>query len=163
MTTLGTLTKDGTAYTVRLELDLPAPPDRVWTALTEPALLEQWLSTAEFDASPGGMVNFVWPGESEMHGVIAEIDPPRRLRYSWFERDYTSQLAFDVEPAGDASRLTLTHSATSEEDAAGYGAGWQSHLESLEAVLSGEATSKARRDARYQELRPHYDRLLEAT
>ena len=113
---------------------------------------------------PDGAVNLVWPGESEMHGVIAEIDPPRRLRYSWFERDYTSQLSFDVAGVvADQSQLTLTHRDASEEDAPGFGAGWHSHLESLAAMLSGEGTSKASRDARYEELRPTYDDLLAAT
>lgn len=163
MSTLGTLENHDDGYTVRFEVELPAPPDRVWAALTEPTLIERWLAAATLDPSPGGEVNYFWPGESEMHGVIAEFDPPRRLRYSWFERDYTSQLAVDVATVGEGtSRLTLTHSATSDEDAAGFGAGWHSHLESLRAVLSDSATSKAVRDARYEELRPAYDELLEA-
>jgi uncharacterized protein YndB with AHSA1/START domain len=161
---LGTLEKESDGYTVRLVVTLPAPPDEVWTAITVPASIERWLAAAEFDARPDGAVNLLWPGESEMHGVIAEIDPPRRLRYSWFEREYTSQLSFDVESDGDGtSRLTLTHRAASEDDAPGFGAGWHSHLESLSALLAGEATSKATRDARYEELRPAYDELLAAT
>ena len=162
--TLGTLEKDSDGYTVRLVITLPATPEEVWSALTEPTQIEQWLAAAEFDARPDGAVNLPRPGESEMHGVIAEIDPPRRLRYSWFERNYTSQLSFDVGRDGvGTSQLTLTHRATSEEDAPGFGAGWHRHLESLAAVLAGDATSKVTRDARYEELRPTYDEMLAAT
>jgi uncharacterized protein YndB with AHSA1/START domain len=158
------LEKDGGGYTVRFVVTMPAPPEEVWSALTEPAQLERWLASAQFDPRPDGAVNLVWPGESEMHGVIAEIDPPRRLRYSWFERDYTSQLSFDVEPVTPGeSQLTLTHRDTSEEDAPGFGAGWHSHLESLAALLGGDATSKVSRDARYEELQPTYVDLLAAT
>ena len=164
MVEVGTLEKDGAGYTVRIVVTLSAAPEAVWAALTDPAQLERWLAAATFDARPDGAVNLVWPGESEMHGVIAEIDPPRRLRYSWFERDYTSQLSFDVAGVvADQSQLTLTHRDASEEDAPGFGAGWHSHLESLAAMLSGEGTSKASRDARYEELRPTYDDLLSAT
>jgi hypothetical protein len=42
------------------------------------------------------------------------------------------------------------------------GAGWQAHLEALDDVLTGTPSPAASRDARYEELRPEYDTLLEA-
>ncbi len=161
--TVGTLERDADGYTVRLVIDLPAAPEDVWLALTEAPQLARWLATAEFDARLDGDVTLTWPGESEMHGVIAEFDPPQRLRYSWFEREYTSQLSFDIERTGsDASRLTLTHRAASEDDAPAFGAGWHAHLESLSDLLSGDATSKEVRDRRYEALRPSYEEVLAA-
>jgi hypothetical protein len=61
------------------------------------------------------------------------------------------------------STLRLIHSDTTREDAPGFGAGWQSHLEALDDVLAGTPSPAASRDARYQQLRPEYDKLLEAT
>jgi uncharacterized protein YndB with AHSA1/START domain len=58
------------------------PPARVWRALTEPALLRQWLSpdltACEIDARPGGAFRYDWP-EFFFSGPILEADPPHRM------------------------------------------------------------------------------------
>jgi uncharacterized protein YndB with AHSA1/START domain len=157
MDSFGTLTPEDSAVTVRFSVALPAPPDRVWQAITDPQLIACWLADAEFEAELGGRVHLTWPGQDQMHGVVLDISPPEYLSYSWIEEGGSSELSFDLAPAAnDSTLLTLTHRGTSVEDAPGFGAGWHSHLESLELVLSDVETSAEQRDARYHELRPQY-------
>jgi uncharacterized protein YndB with AHSA1/START domain len=95
-----------------------------------------------------------------MHGSVTKFDPHRELEYSWSETSGTSLLRFFLEPTAAGSSLLLEHFGTSPEDAPGFGAGWQAHLEALDLVLAGSKSAAADRDARYKELRPAYDGLL---
>jgi len=66
----------------RLELD--APLDRVWSAISDPAQISQWFSDrCDLELRPGGRGHFDW----EDHGVytirVDEVDPPTRLVWSW--------------------------------------------------------------------------------
>lgn len=58
------------------------PPARVWRALTEPALIRQWLSpdltTCRMDARPGGSFRYDWP-DFFFSGPVLEVDPPHRM------------------------------------------------------------------------------------
>jgi uncharacterized protein YndB with AHSA1/START domain len=157
----GKLVPTGPSVTVRFERKVSAPPEDVWAALTEPKLIEAWLAQAEFEANEGGKVHLVWPDQGEMHGSVTKYHPHTELEYSWNESTGTSLLRFELEPTGEGSTLLLEHYGTSPEDAPGFGAGWQSHLEALDVVLAGKESAAADRDARYKELRPDYDGLLE--
>jgi uncharacterized protein YndB with AHSA1/START domain len=74
---------------VILECDLPAPPAKVWRALTEPDLLARWLLPGAIRAEPGH--RFTLQGESAEGGRIAcevlAAEPGRRLSYSWRGED----------------------------------------------------------------------------
>ena len=160
MDATGTLEPTGPTITVRLERAVSAPPETVWAALTEPKQLVGWLAEAELDPAEGGSVHLVWPDQAEMHGSVTRWAPHSELEYSWNESSGSSLLRFELEPAGAGSTLRLAHFGTSPEEAAGLGAGWQSHLEALDEVLAGGESKPADRDARYHALRPAYEALL---
>jgi uncharacterized protein YndB with AHSA1/START domain len=156
----GKLEPTGPTITVRFDRTVAAPPEVVWLALTDPKQIESWLAEAEFEAAEGGKVHLVWPGQGEMHGSVTKCVPHSELEYSWREEASMSLLRFELEPAGDGSTLRLLHFGTSPEDAPGFGAGWQAHLEALDVVLAGDTAPAATRDARYNELKPDYDTLV---
>lgn len=163
MESLGTLRRVGEGVTVEFSLVVPASSAQVWTALTDPSIISQWLADAEFDAQPGGKVRLVWDDENEMHGTVIVASAPNHLSYSWIEPDGTSELSFKIQAVDDeTSQLDLTHRGTSNNNAPGFGAGWHAHLESLLQVLMGANTSSTIRDARYEELRPRYVTLMES-
>jgi uncharacterized protein YndB with AHSA1/START domain len=136
---------------------IAAAPMDLWAALSEPVELAKWLADAEFDASVGGAVHLVWPGSGEMRGTVQECNVPSLLEYTWDESDGSSLVRWEVTSSGDGqSTLRLVHSGASRDGAAGFGAGWQSHLEALDVVLDGGTSHKAQRDARYEELHPSY-------
>ncbi|MGA2970631.1 MAG: SRPBCC family protein [Acidimicrobiales bacterium] len=143
--------------TLQFDRVVATAPMELWAALTEPEELAKWLANAEFDASVGGAVHLVWPGSGEMRGTVQECNVPSLLEYTWDESDGSSLVRWEVASSGDGqSTLRLVHSGASKDGAAGFGAGWQSHLEALDVVMSGGISEQAQRDARYEELHSAY-------
>lgn len=143
--------------TLQFDRVIAAAPMDLWSALTEPVELAKWLADAEFDASVGGAVHLVWPGSGEMRGTVQECNVPSLLEYTWDESDGSSLVRWEVASSGDGqSTLRLVHSGASKDGAAGFGAGWQSHLEALDEVMGGGSSDQVARDARYEELHPMY-------
>ena len=68
---------------------IEAPANRVWAALTQPALVKQWQYGADLttDWNAGSSIEFrnEWNGDVFLQsGTVLEVDEPRSLRYSLF-------------------------------------------------------------------------------
>ena len=136
------------------EIQIAAPPDRVFKALTDPKALMRWFNSPEcpvksweMDARPGGryrystekgtiVVNNV--SEFECHGEILEIDPPRLLVYTWIanwqdDKSRRTIVRWELMPETAGTRVKVTHSGLAEEDIArkDYSGGWPGVLENL--------------------------------
>lgn len=90
------------------------PPARVWRALTEPALIRQWLSpdltVCQMDPRPGGHFRYDWP-EFHFSGPILEADPPHRMVHVEHFNGDTSQgpsVTTTLAPDGTGTRMTVT-------------------------------------------------------
>lgn len=84
-------------------MELPAPVERAWQAMTEPEWLASWLADeVELELVPGGAARFRL-GDSERSGWVEEISPPEP------SGDGPARLIFwwTAEP-GPASRVELT-------------------------------------------------------
>jgi uncharacterized protein YndB with AHSA1/START domain len=103
---------------IERELILPAPPARVWTALTQPDQLSAWFGTqATIDLRPGGEVIFTWDGltgpRGTNRGVIETVEPPNRFAFRWQSSPDTVQMTrveFTLEPHPEGTRLRLVES-----------------------------------------------------
>ena len=103
---------------IQRELVLPAPPERVWAALTQADQLAAWFGTqAAIDLRPGGAVTFTWDGSTgpigQNSGVIEAVDPPRRLVFRWqsFGPDVpATRVEFTLEPHPEGTLLHLVES-----------------------------------------------------
>lgn len=157
---LGTLTREGTQHAVHLERRYEAPPEEVWTILTEPHNVRNWLAKMELEPRVGGRVTFDWGGTNQDEGVVREFDPPHVFEYTW-TRNGESVIRFELRPDGDGTLLVLDHAATSLDQAIGVGAGWQSHLDAIEELLRGEPTTPDVWNERYERLRPAYEEQAE--
>jgi uncharacterized protein YndB with AHSA1/START domain len=158
-----TLREVDDSISLQFDRTVNASANATFSALVKPTLLEKWLAEAEFEASVGGVVHLVWPGSGEMHGVVERFDSPSLVAYTWDEENGSSLVRWDVAPIDDAScTLRLTHSGTKRDDASGFGAGWQSHLEALDAVLAGSSSNGEQRNERYEELHPDYVKAVAA-
>jgi uncharacterized protein YndB with AHSA1/START domain len=103
---------------VTRELVLPAPPEEVWDALTDPERLKEWFANdVEWD---GDELVYRWDDGEERRARIEESLEPRRLGFRWRggEGDET-HVTFELEEAEDGTRLTVTE---------GAGAGWATAL-----------------------------------
>lgn len=135
----GSLTRDGGTNVITFTRRLPAPPDRVWTALTTTDGITSWLApSATIDARSGGTISLTFDEENHVEGTITEFEPPSRLRHSWvINGEAESVVTYDLEPDGGGTLLTLVHTGLPDEMCGGYTPGWHAYLDRLEAVTDG--------------------------
>jgi uncharacterized protein YndB with AHSA1/START domain len=136
-----------------IERRLPHAPDKVWRALTDGALLAQWLMSTDFRPVVGHRFTFKakpmgdWDGTVQCEVLACE--PNRRLRYSWVggstgNTTYGSRLdstvTFTLTPIDGGTHLRLEHAGfrSPENDFAyeAMGSGWGRIAERLEGVLA---------------------------
>ena len=87
------------------EIVVPAPPDEVWEALTEPDRLEEWFATeVELDAQPGGEGVFRWGDGEERRATVREAEPEERLVLDW---DDGGEVVIELEPAEGGTLLRV--------------------------------------------------------
>jgi uncharacterized protein YndB with AHSA1/START domain len=155
--TFGHITQehDGRA-TIHFERVYDYRPEELWAALTEPEQLRGWLGEVDIDLRLGGrvVIRFGDTDDQVTEGTIRELDPPRLLEYDWtYPGETESVLRLELEPRGQGTLLVLDHRRVPGAAAAGYGAGWHSHLDALEALGTSVRTDW---DTRFAELLPEY-------
>ena len=112
-----TVARRGWTSNIHQEITYPHPRERVWRAITDPALLERWLMRPEGFAPVVG-TKFIlraqgpqrgWRGFVECEVLAVEVG--RLLRYSWVgDPDQPPlTLTFTLEDAGTGTRLVLDH------------------------------------------------------
>lgn len=96
--------------------DLSEPPEKVWRALTEPALVERWLMPNSA-ATGGERPGFRGDG-GRLVCTLIDAEPGRRVSYAWREGALDSVVTFSVA-ANDAggTRLTVVHSGPARASA----------------------------------------------
>lgn len=122
--------------TIVLEHELPHPPAKVWRALTEPALLAQWLMANDLKPTVGHRFRFTQQPTEWWDGIVncevLEVEPLKRLRYTWRSGppsplDTVVTWTLAPTPSG-GTRLTLEHSGFLPTDsfaAGGAQKGWK--------------------------------------
>jgi uncharacterized protein YndB with AHSA1/START domain len=106
-----------TTETLSLEFDLKHPPEKVWRALTEPALLAEWLLPAiGLKLEPGAAFTFKTDPHPGWDGTVScrflEVEPKRRLSYSWVagEAWIDTVVTFTLTPTATGTRLSVVQS-----------------------------------------------------
>lgn len=108
---------------VRREILLPADPEEVWEALTEPERLEDWFATeVELEPVPGGEGVFRWGDGDEQRVVVEEVEPARRFAFTSDE----TRVVIELEPAEDGTRVVVTETLES-----GWGTALALHAQAL--------------------------------
>lgn len=87
-------------------------PAQVWRALTQPALIRQWLSPdlidCRMDSRPGGSFHYAWP-EFFFSGPILEAEPPHRMVHvEHFNGDATQGPTVTTTLTADSSGTRMT-------------------------------------------------------
>jgi uncharacterized protein YndB with AHSA1/START domain len=107
---------------IRIVRDYPHSPEKVWRALTDPALIPLWTSTGAggrpegFVPVAGTKFRFVAKPKPGWNGIVdcevIEADEPWLLRYSWADGNGggdVTQVAYRLEPRADGTRFSYEH------------------------------------------------------
>ncbi len=136
----------------RTYVNLHAPMDKVWEALTDPALIKQWFFGVDTETTWTIGSSIVHKGEYqgkpyEDKGVVLNFHPPTTLAYSHWssvsglpdsEENYQN-VTFSLFDRGDFTDLTVTEqNLPSEEAKAVSDTNWRMVLDSLKELLEKE-------------------------
>ena len=127
---------------VRFVRLIPAAPERVWRALTDPSELATWLAPGVVEPRAGGDVRIEFEGDDSLTtGTVLVWDPYSTLEYTWnYVGEDRSVVRYELEPVDGGTELTLEHRLLQSGQAVGYGAGWHAHLDALAASVQGVGT-----------------------
>ena len=127
---------------------IASTPEKVWQALTTAEFSRQYFSgnSVEVDLRVGGAFMVRTPdGTLQISGEVFECDPPRKLTVTWnvnwpalVEKLGPTLITYQIEPAGDTVRLTMTeaHDRPIDDDILSGGRqGWPAILSSLKSLL----------------------------
>ena len=141
--------KPTTVYTIYIA----ATPEAVWQALTSAEFSRKYFFglSVEADLKVGGAFIVRTPdGSVHISGEVIECTPPRKLTMTWnvnwpalVEKLGQTLVTYEIEPAGDAVRLTMTEAhdrPISDDILSGGRQGWPAILSSLKSLLeTGES------------------------
>lgn len=122
-----------------MEVDLDHAPEKVWRALTDPALLAEWLlPVVGLALEPEAAFTFKTEPKPGWDGTVRcrflEIEPHRKLSYTWVVGDAGSEffldtvMAFTLTPTASGTRLSLVQSGFKPDQKQAFGGaryGWK--------------------------------------
>ena len=123
---------------VVVEREVPFPPEKIWRALTQPHLIEDWLMKGEFRPVVGHRFNFRADWGAVDCEVLA-VEPHKTLSYTWGDDDLASVVTWRLTPTSTGTRLRMEQSGFRTDQPRYYGgakAGWPKFLASLEQLLA---------------------------
>jgi uncharacterized protein YndB with AHSA1/START domain len=142
------------------EIYIKTTPERLWQAITDPALRSQYNFGASIrsDWTPGSRFTMSARNGTFIlgKGENLEVDPPRRLVQSmvalWSDevkREGTTRVTWEIEPIGDSCRLTVTHDQLGTDANTQLYGGWPMILSGLKTLLETGETLTTPGSLRY--------------
>ena len=142
------------------EIQIAAPPERVFKAISDAGELQRWFTSPEcpvkfrkMDARVGGRYSYATEkgsivvngvSEFECQGEVLEYDPPRLLAYTWIGNWHDDPMArtvvrWELTQQGSGTHVRVTHSGLSKLPAArkDYTGGWPGVVEMLKKFVEG--------------------------
>ena len=120
---------------ISFEFDLQHAPEKVWRALTDPALLAEWLLPAvNFQLAPGAAFQLKAPPFPGWDGTVncqfVEIEARKKLSYRWVvgDMELDTVVTFTLTPTPSGTRLSLVQSGFKPDQKQNFGGaryGWR--------------------------------------
>jgi uncharacterized protein YndB with AHSA1/START domain len=132
-----------------VEREMPHALEKIWRALTQSHLIEEWLMKNDFQPVVGHTFNFRahpvmgWNGVTDCK--VLEVTPPSRLVYSWNASGEQAKdglktiVTWTLTPRGDGTHVRMEQAGFRPQDEGGYrgmGGGWPGILGRLETVAT---------------------------
>lgn len=129
--------------TLSFEFDLPHRPEKVWRALTDPELLEQWLlPVTGFKLELGAAFTFQTDPHPGWDGTVRcrmlDVEEHKKLSYAWSVPPLETVVTFTLTPTASGTRLSLEHTGFRPDQKQAFGGaryGWKLMGERLVGLL----------------------------
>ena len=137
----------GETRSVVVERELPFPPEKLWRALTQPHLIEEWLMKNDFNPVVGHKFKLRGEWGGVLDCEVLEVEPQKTLSYTWdFAHDdpafgMKSVVTFTLTPTSTGTHLRMEQAGFRPDQKQAYGgakAGWAQFFAKLEQVLAKE-------------------------
>jgi uncharacterized protein YndB with AHSA1/START domain len=132
------MTTPDSTRSVVIEREMPHPPEKIWRALTQSSLLEQWLMKNDFLPVVGHRFNL----RADWGAVdcqVVGVEPNKTLSYTWAAYGLESVVTWTLTPTSTGTHLRMEQSGFRlDQEQAYHGAkgGWQQFLAKLEQVVA---------------------------
>lgn len=138
------MTEPAASRSLVIEREMPHPPEKIWRALTQGPLIEEWLMKNDFKPVVGHQFSFRSTPVPGWDGIIQSevltIEPNSKLSYSWGTMGTTSLVTWTLTPTKGGTHIRMEQTGfRSEQDAAYKGAtyGWTKFIGNMERVVGG--------------------------
>jgi uncharacterized protein YndB with AHSA1/START domain len=130
---------------VVVEREFPYAPEKIWRALTQPHLIEEWLMKTDFKPERGHRFGFSaeW-GSVECEVLV--IEPQKALSYTWGDARLKSVVTWTLEPTASGTLLRMEQTGFRDDQPRyfeGAKAGWPRFFANLEQLLAKDDEGKA--------------------
>jgi uncharacterized protein YndB with AHSA1/START domain len=151
---------------VEREILIDAPPDVVWSVITEPEHVSRWFSdSAAVDLRPGGELILTWDEHGSVVWRVERVDPPHFVSYHWLRavqdlsggaelpESNSTLVEFSLAEEGEGTRLRVVESGfpklagsveENAKDAEEHRSGWELELGELRDYVSTHVQRSAR-------------------
>ena len=126
------------ALSVVVEREIPHPPEKIWRALTQPHLIEEWLMKNDFKSTVGHRFNL----RADWGAVdcrVQGVEPNKTLSYTWAAYGLESVVTWTLTPTSTGTHLRMEQSGFRPDQQQAYQgakAGWQRFVAALEQVVA---------------------------
>ena len=122
---------------ISFEIDLKHAAEKVWRAISEPALLAEWLlPVVENKLKLEPQAAFVFktqpypPWDGTVNCRVLEVDPHKKLSYAWVvgDMELDTVVTFTLTPTESGTRLSLVQSGFKPDQKQSFGGaryGWR--------------------------------------
>ena len=130
---------------IALEFDLSHPPEKVWRALSDPALLTEWLlPVIDLKLEKGASFTLKTQPQPGWDGTVncrfLEIEPQKKLSYTWIVGDFINTVVtFTLARTKSGTLLSVVQSGFRPDQKQIFGGaryGWKMMGGTLEDLLA---------------------------
>src|ERR1700742_551438 len=119
---------------VIVEREVPFPAEKIWRALTQPHLIEEWLMKNDFTPVVDHRFNLRadW---GTVDCQVLTVEPNKTLSYTWAARGLESVVTWTLTPTSSGTRLRMEQlgfRADQQQAYQGAKYGWQQFFAKLE-------------------------------
>ena len=137
------ITGEGGTRTVIVERKFAAPAEKLWRALTQPHLIEEWLMKTDFKPIEGHKFTLRKDPTPEISvvidGEVRAVEENKTLSYTWSAYGTETVVTFTLTPVDGGTVLRLEQAGFSADNKAaikGANASWPTFLTELEKLLT---------------------------